>query len=560
MKRDLRSTRPMFCAGLLITAAAGGCNAIIGLEVGELDASAGGAGATASSVSAGGAGGEGGRGEGGAGGGGAGEGGDGGTGGTSDGGAGGAGEGGAGGGNEALCSHAREGAVRPPSGEWGTLSGLAVVGLAARDGEVTALVKESRVLVSEPTKTRTGFSVARWNPSGVRESAYGMTTGDMLGSISAEHLAVASDLAYVAGWSEAPLTLLASGGSGRCTASAGADTGRKPSFLLALDQLGKCRWAWSVEAEHNAYPLGLAATADRVTFAVSRSGATSATTDDCVLGAADQRGVTDLVTFNAGGKCRWSRALGSSAAVHVAEVIAAPQAGEVLVVGDYDAPDGPLDIQGRTLPRAPDRDLFVARFRLEDGALTGLIPLTAAGSQAAARHGSALLPDGDIVVAGTYTGPSFSFEDDCPLLPPTGDTENSFVARVSKKGVVWSRGFGDEERDQMVVSLAVDGAGAIYMAGTLEGEIALGNGESLTARTDELQSFLIVLNPSGNVLSATAFAGTGTVGVWAVAPGATIGDPFTIGGELTETFSLVPSDHPSAAPGEGFIARVKGLP
>ncbi|WP_437980401.1 hypothetical protein [Sorangium sp. So ce117] len=554
MKRYLRSTRPMFCAGLLITAAAGGCNAIIGLEVGELDASAGGAGATASSVSAGGAGGEGGRGEGGAGEGGAGEGG------AGQGGAGegGAGEGGAGGGNEALCSSAREGAVRTPAGEWGTLSGLAVVGLAARDGEVTALLKESRALPSEPTKTRTGFSVARWSPSGVRESAYGMTTGDMLGSVSAEHLAVASDLAYVAGWSEAPLTLIASGG--RCTASASADTGRAPSFLLALDELGKCRWAWSVDAESNAYPLGLAATTDRVAFAVSRSRATSVTTDDCVLGAADQRGVTDLVTFNAGGKCRWSRALGSSAAVHVAEVIAAPQAGEVLVVGDYDAPDGPLDIQGRTLPRASDRDLFVARFRLDDGALTGLIPLTAAGSQAAARHGSALLPGGDIVVAGTYTGPSFSFEDDCPLLPPTGDTENSFVARVSKEGVVWSRGFGDEKRDQMVVSLAVDGAGAIYMAGTLEGEIALGNGETLTAGTDELQSFLIVLNPSGNVLSATAFAGTGTVGVWAVAPGATIGDPFTIGGELTETFSLVPSDHPSAPPGEGFIARVKGLP
>ncbi len=40
-----------------------------------------------------------------------------------------------------------------------------------------------------------------------------------------------------------------------------------------------------------------------------------------------------------------------------------------------------------------------------------------------------------------------------------------------------------------------------------------------------------MLNPGGNVLSATAFAGKGTVGVRAVAPGATIADPFTIGGE-----------------------------
>ncbi len=44
MKRDQRSVRAVFSAVLLVAAGAGGCNALIGLEVGQLDASTGGTG------------------------------------------------------------------------------------------------------------------------------------------------------------------------------------------------------------------------------------------------------------------------------------------------------------------------------------------------------------------------------------------------------------------------------------------------------------------------------------------------------------------------------------
>ncbi len=537
MTRDLMSTRPLFCAGLLVVAATGGCNAIIGLEVGELDSSSGSAGATSASVSAGGAGG------GGHGGGGGGE--------------GGSGGGGGGGGEEALCSHVREGAVRAPSSAWGRLSGLSVAGIAALDGAVTAIVNESRGVASASDKV--GFSVARWDPSGTLDGAYGMRTGDLPGSVWPEHLLVLSDVAYVTGSSDAPFTLLTPDGG--CSVGAHADTGRKPSFLAALDELGKCKWIWSVDAELNTSPIALAATPKRVVFAVSVSGAARASTGDCILGTGDERGSTELVGLDPDGMCIWNLAFETTATVRVEELVAAPETGEVLVVGDYDAPEGAIKIQTKELPATPDRDLFVARVQLEDGEVTEVIPLRAPGSQSAARHGAALLPGGDVVISGTYTGPSFSFQDDCPLLPEAGNTENTFVARVSKGGVVWSRGFGDAAADQMAVSLEVDSDGSIYVAGTLEGEIPLGPGERLAAEADHLSSYLIVLSPGGNVLSATTLAGAGTVAVWSVAPGATLGDPLTIAGELTDTSPLVPiDDHPIQAPGEGFIARLKGMP
>ncbi|XXX73427.1 hypothetical protein WMF30_37880 [Sorangium sp. So ce134] len=536
------NTRSLLRAALLAAAAGAGCNAIIGLEVGQLDPSSGSAGAPSSSVSAVGTSGSGGAdGSGGAGG----SGGDGGSGGS-----------GGGGGEAALCSDDREGAVRTAEGEWGQLLGLSVAGIAAHDGAVTAVIKEARRLASTPDKV--GFSVARWSPSGTLDSTYGMKTAELPASIFPEHLAVVSDAAYVTGWSEAPFTLFTTDGG--CSVVLPNDTGRRPSFLAALDPLGKCKWIWSVDAEFNTSPLALAATPKRVVFAVSVSGAASASAGDCVVGRGDDRGSTELVGFDVDGKCVWNRAFESAASVRIEDLVAVPETGEVLVFGDYDAPDGPIKVQTKELPRTPDRDLFVARVRMEDGELTDILPLRAPGTQSAARHGAALLPGGDLVISGTYTGPSFNFEDDCPRLPDAGTSENSFVARVSKGGVVWSRGFGDAVKDQMVVHLDVDDSGAIYVTGTLEGEISLENGEKLAAGTDELASFLIVLDPRGNVLSGTAIAGAGTVAVWSVAAGAAPGAPIHIAGELTDTFPLIDVDRPIQASGEGFIVRLKGMP
>ncbi|WP_437752683.1 hypothetical protein [Sorangium sp. So ce1389] len=543
MKRDLGSVRALCGAALLAAASAGGCTTIIGLEIGELDESTGGGSATASSASASGEGGEGGAGAGGDGAGGSGTGGD---------GTGGDGTGGSG--EEALCSFVREGAARAPSGEWGTLAGLQVIDIKARAGAVTALVNKEK-----------NFSVARWSDSGTLDREYSMETSELAGRFQGEHVAIASEMTYVtgAGVPGVEVPVLAD----ECAITAKADATPSPTFLMALDGKGACAWAWSVDSESTSTPLGLAATPEQIVFAAALSGSAVASTNDCAFGTDNTKTSAELIAFNTAGRCQWSRSLGTLDAVHIAAVLVDSESSEVLVVGDYKAPNGPILMQGRPLSASQESDLFVARFRLTDGVLSNVITINAPGFQAVARRGAALLPDGDVVITGTYPGPSFDFEDEClPMppagMPPTGDTlgtGNTFVVRADRGGLVWSRGFGDDVDDQLVISVAVDEEGSIYATGTLEGELDLGDGMKLAAPADQIASFLLVLSDHGNVLSASELVGEGMVWAWAVAPGPTLRDPLYVAGELTQTFYLVPSDHSSDDTGEGFIARIAGM-
>ncbi|XYH94201.1 hypothetical protein ACMHYB_41145 [Sorangium sp. So ce1128] len=533
MKRYLGGVRALCGAALLAAASAGGCTTIIGLEIGELDESTGGGGATVSSASA--------SGEGGAG-----------TGGTGGGGTGGSGTGG-GGGEEALCSYVRKGAAHAPSGEWGTLAGREVIDIEAQAGAVTAIVNKEK-----------NFSVARWSASGTLDSEYSMETSELAGKFQGEHVAVASEMTYVTGTGVpgVDVPVLAD----ECAISARADTTPTPTFLMALDEKGACAWAWSVDTESPSTPLGLAATPEQIVFAAALSGSAVASTTDCAFGSENAKTSAELIAFNTAGRCQWSRSLGTLDAVHIASVVVDTEAMEVLVVGDYEAPNGPILMQGRPLPASQESDLFIARVRLADGVLSDVVTINAPGGQAVARRGGALLPGGDVVIAGTYLGPSFDFEDECPSMPSAGmpatedarGTGNTFILRVSRGGLVWSRGFGDEVDDQLVISVAVDEEGSIYATGTLEGAIDLGDGVKLAAPADEIASFLLVLSERGNVLSASELVGEGMVWAWAVAPGPTLRDPLYVAGELTQTFYLVPSDHSSDDAGEGFIARVAG--
>ncbi|WP_437827459.1 hypothetical protein [Sorangium sp. So ce1153] len=539
MKRDLGSARALCGAALLAAASAGGCTTIIGLEIGELDESTGGGGATVSSVSSISAGGEGGAGTGGTG--------------TAGGHTGGGGAGG-GGGEEALCSYVREGAARAPSSEWGALAGQQVIDIKTRAGAVTALVNKEKT-----------FSVVRWSDSGTLDRESSMETSELAGRFHGEHVAITSEMTYVtgAGVPGVEVPVLAD----ECAITARADSSPTPTFLMALDEKGACAWAWSVDTESNSSPLGLAATPEQIVFAAALSGRTVASTDDCAFGTDNAKTSAELIAFNTAGRCQWSRSLGTLDAVHIASVLIDTESREALVIGDYKAPSGPILMQGRPLPTSQESDLFIARVRLADGNLSDVITINAPGFQAAARRGAALLPGGDVVIGGTYLGPSLDFEDECPSLPSAGTppasgtlgTGNTFLLRVDRGGLVWSRGFGDDVDDQLVISVAVDEEGSIYATGTLEGTIDLGGRMKLSAPEDEIASFLLVLSDRGNVLSASELVGEGMVWAWAIAPGPTLRDPLYVAGELTQTFYLVPSDHSTEDTGEGFIARVAGM-
>ncbi|WP_437522458.1 hypothetical protein WME79_31660 [Sorangium sp. So ce726] len=527
----------MFSAVLLVAAGVGGCNALIGLEVGQLDASTGTGGAGTGGGAEGGAGSDGG---------GAGTGGSGGGGGAGTGGSGGAGTGGSG--EVPFCSGDREGAIRGPQARWGTTVGLDVADVAAHGDGVTAIVNEKGTI-----------SVARWARGGTRDGGYGLTATDLLeGDIKATHLSIGQGLAYVAGWSDSGTQL--AGASTGCAISGLALS--HPSFLAALDEKGQCRWAWSPDGGATSTPLGLAAAPGAVVIAASVKGP-SVNDGACTLAMGGAETSVGLAALDpAAGSCRWAMPIGPSPAVTVGELLVDEARGEVLAVGRYEGEEGYV-VGGALLPPSQDRDVFVARFALTEGSVKGVDAFPLPGRQDVEQRGAALLPGGDVVIVGSYAG-SLDFGEGCPPAPEEDapNMENFFVMRVSGPSVVWGRGFGDAGHRQWVASVAVDADGLIYVTGNYQGEIDLGNGGKLVAPAtdaDPMVGFLLVLDARGNVVSASELKGTGDAYVWAAAPGPAPGDALYLGGELGSTLDIGRDPPLTNAVGSGFVAELPGV-
>ncbi|WP_437807715.1 hypothetical protein [Sorangium sp. So ce1078] len=516
MKRALTKVRAVFCAGLF-AAGAGGCNALIGLEVGETDPGEIEDGASSSSA-----------------------------GGSSAVSAGAGGGGGAGsGGGELACNDARPGAIAAPSGLWGDTMGVDVGDIAALDDAVTAVINETA-----------SFTVARWSSTGVRQSDYGLSAPGVWGT----HLAIGAGVAVVAGEATRSVDLA----DARCRVGphGGASTTR-PSFVAALDAAGRCAWAWSIDSDGGTAARGLAATSDAVVFAVE-SVDNGRSFGPCDL----KRTVTEesalVVALDpARGACKWSRNLGTRAGVTVRALAAGATSGvgSVAVVGDYDSARGSVAF-GDTPRAAEGRGIFVARYASRDGAPQKVTMLRLQGDQRVAPHGAAELPGGDVAIAGSYTG-ALDFEDTCPAMPDAGGTDNVFVARVSEHGAVWSRGFGDAATVQTAAGVAVDDAGSIHVTGLFTGEIDLGAAGKLAVPSGRQAGFLIRLDGAGHVVSASTLEGDGTADLRIVAAGGALSEPLYVAGNLTGTLELGLDERLGSqadAEPRGFIARLSGAP
>lgn len=232
----------------------------------------------------------------------------------------------------------------------------------------------------------------------------------------------------------------------------------------------------------------------------------------------------------------------------------------VAVVGDYDTRSGGVTFGGETELPAQGRDVFVARYVASDGARQQVTTLNAAGDQHVPPHGAALLPGGDVVIAGTYRG-TLDLGGGCSDMPDAGETDNLFIARVSEAGVVWSRGFGDTTADQTAAGVAVDAAGSIYVTGQFGGEIAIGSAGSL-ATDRKGAGFLMKLDPRGNLVSATKLEGDGAVALRVVETGRAPGAPLYVAGTVTGTLDLglpTPLGSDADRAQHGFIARLSGV-
>ncbi|WP_437738875.1 hypothetical protein [Sorangium sp. So ce1335] len=535
MNRSLVKARSVFCAGLFV--AAGGCNDLIGLDVGEADPTAADAAAPSSSSAVGAS--AGGASAGGASAGGAS------AGGASAGGPGaGGGDGGSGAG-EPTCGEASGAATVEASALWGDTVGADMGGVAALDDEVTTVVNAPASPAASASLT-----VARWSSSGVRQDGFGLSASGFRGT----HVAVAPGVTVVAGESLGGASLSGE----RCaigSSGGGGSNGGEPSFVAALNAAGQCAWAWSVASDGGTAVRGVAALSDAVVLAVESSGK-GKSHGPCAM----RPGVPEDASFLAAldpatGACRWHRSLGAPAAVKVRALAGAPAGpASVVVVGEYDATRGAVSF-GEDPSRSPDgRGIFLVRHTSSTDAPQRVTTLALAGAQRVEPLGAAQLPDGDVVIAGRYAG-ALDLEDTCPGMPDAGNTDNVFVARVSEHGAVWSRGFGDATAAQKATGVAVDGAGAIHVTGLFSGELDLGSAGKLAAPAGRREGFVLTLDANGNLVSASRLAGD-TVDLRVVAAGRAAGAPLYVAGSLDGPLELGGLGDLLGAGPRGFIARL----
>jgi hypothetical protein len=117
----------------------------------------------------------------------------------------------------------------------------------------------------------------------------------------------------------------------------------------------------------------------------------------------------------------------------------------------------------------------------------------------------AFAPEGDAVVAGDTLGVAF--------LGDGGDAGTySFVEKRSRSdgSQVWAKSFGDGMANVVPYGVVVDGAGNIFVAGTVTGALADLDGQNVQGTFGGMQDILVFkLDPNGNVLWAKDFGTTG---------------------------------------------------
>src|SRR5262249_45103822 len=109
----------------------------------------------------------------------------------------------------------------------------------------------------------------------------------------------------------------------------------------------------------------------------------------------------------------------------------------------------------------------------------------------------------NVVVSGEFDG---VLDLGSGPLPSAGGGD-AFVAKFDTGGVhLWSKSFGGPGRDHGR-SVAIDGAGAIVMAGYFQGDVDFGGGALSSAGGKDI--FVVKIDSAGSVLWAKRFGSTG---------------------------------------------------
>jgi hypothetical protein len=199
-----------------------------------------------------------------------------------------------------------------------------------------------------------------------------------------------------------------------------------------------------------------------------------------------------VARLDASGKHLWSHRWGD-AADQFANAVAVDAQGDAILTGGY---AGALAIgPGAPLASASALSIFLAKL----DAAGAPIWSKSFGSLTTPAVGTSVAVDsaGDILLAGYFRG---TLDLGGPSLVSQGDAD-VFVAKLDAAGTpLWSLAFGGTGADRSF-SVAVDQAGAVFVAGAFHGLVTFGALPPISSPSlNDLSGFLVKISPSGTPL------------------------------------------------------------
>lgn len=269
--------------------------------------------------------------------------------------------------------------------------------------------------------------------------------------------------------------------NGREVGAAGADDG----FAVALSRSGEVRWAVTLAGSAGDELTAVAIGPDGAIAVAGFADGAATLGGSRVEGSGHPAAVVARLD-PATGKPSWIRAI-ESTGYAVADAVGWAGADPV-VAGYY---GGTLDPDGRALHGAGALDVWVARLGGERGNLGWIHRGGGPGSDAA--QAIAVAPDGDVLVAGSFTRWADLSSTHLTSLDESGDP---FVARVGADGFEWARSF-TSEGTAVARAVAPLGGGRIALAVEFDGLLAAGYQRSESAGATD--ACVIVLEQTGAV-------------------------------------------------------------
>jgi alpha-tubulin suppressor-like RCC1 family protein len=173
-----------------------------------------------------------------------------------------------------------------------------------------------------------------------------------------------------------------------------------------------------------------------------------------------------------------------------------PSTGDTYLAGSF---SGTADFGPTNLVSGGAEDVFIARF---DSSHNLVWALQCGGAGPDRATGLALDPNGEILVAGYFTGPA-TFG---PMTVPTGGT-NMFVVKFRRDGSFrWLR----QADTSTTPTLAADSAGSVLVTGSFKTSVSF-DGVTLVGTAGVTNAFVAKYDTLGNILWARGVTGGGPI-------------------------------------------------